>query len=77
MTRASCATRPIQQALAMTHGYAFALAATIAPVFVAVAVLTAIGVRGARHPVRQRGELGGRASRGAGGRCLTTRSELR
>jgi SHS family lactate transporter-like MFS transporter len=34
---------PIQQALAKTHGYPFALAATIVPVFVAVAVLTAIG----------------------------------
>jgi SHS family lactate transporter-like MFS transporter len=34
---------PIQQALAKSHGYPFALAATIVPVFVAVAVLTAIG----------------------------------
>src|SRR4051812_45727773 len=34
---------PIQQALAKTHGYPFALAATIVPVFIAVAVLTAVG----------------------------------
>jgi SHS family lactate transporter-like MFS transporter len=34
---------PIQQALAKTHGYPFALAVTIVPVFIAVAVLTAIG----------------------------------
>jgi SHS family lactate transporter-like MFS transporter len=34
---------PIQQALARAHGYPFALAATIVPVFVAVIVLTALG----------------------------------
>jgi len=34
---------PIQQALAATHGYPFALAVTIVPVLVAVAVLTGIG----------------------------------
>src|SRR3954452_4130758 len=34
---------PIQQALAKSHGYPFALAATIIPVFIAVAVLTALG----------------------------------
>jgi SHS family lactate transporter-like MFS transporter len=34
---------PIQQALAKTHGYPFALATTIVPVFIAVAVLTALG----------------------------------
>jgi MFS transporter, SHS family, lactate transporter len=34
---------PIQEALAKNHGYPFALAATIVPVFIAVAVLTAIG----------------------------------
>ena len=34
---------PIQQALAKSHGYPFALAAAIVPVFIAVAVLTAIG----------------------------------
>jgi len=34
---------PIQQSLAANHGYPFALAVTIVPVFVAVAVLTAIG----------------------------------
>jgi MFS transporter, SHS family, lactate transporter len=34
---------PIQQALAASHGYPFALAATIVPVLLAVAVLTALG----------------------------------
>ncbi|WP_348104381.1 MFS transporter [Lapillicoccus sp.] len=34
---------PIQQALAATHGYPFALAVTIIPVFLAVILLTAIG----------------------------------
>jgi SHS family lactate transporter-like MFS transporter len=34
---------PIQEGLAETHGYPFALAATIGPVLIAVAVLTAIG----------------------------------
>ncbi len=34
---------PIQQALARSHGYPFALAATLVPVLVAVAALTAIG----------------------------------
>ena len=34
---------PIQQALAKSHGYPFALAVTIIPVFIAVAVLTAVG----------------------------------
>ena len=34
---------PIQQALAASHGYPFALAATIVPVFLAVIVLTAVG----------------------------------
>ena len=34
---------PIEQALAKSHGYPFALAATMVPVFVAVAVLAAIG----------------------------------
>ena len=34
---------PIQQALASSHGYPFALAATIVPVFLAVIVLTAVG----------------------------------
>ena len=34
---------PIQQALAKSHGYPFALAATIVPVLIAVAVLTLIG----------------------------------
>ena len=39
---------PIQQALAARHGYPFALAATIVPVLIAVAVLTALGSE-ARH----------------------------
>ena len=34
---------PIQQALAASHGYPFALAATIIPVLIAVAVLAALG----------------------------------
>jgi MFS transporter, SHS family, lactate transporter len=34
---------PIQERLAESHGYPFALAATIGPVLIAVAVLTAIG----------------------------------
>ncbi len=34
---------PIQQALAKSHGYPFALAVTIVPVLIAVAVLTALG----------------------------------
>jgi SHS family lactate transporter-like MFS transporter len=39
---------PIQERLAEAHGYPFALAVTIVPVFVAVIVLTAIGTE-ARH----------------------------
>ena len=41
---------PIQQALARTHGYPFALAVTIVPVLLVVAVLTALGkeARGVR-----------------------------
>jgi SHS family lactate transporter-like MFS transporter len=34
---------PIQERLAETHGYPFALAATIGPVLVVVAVVTAMG----------------------------------
>ena len=34
---------PIQEALAATHGYPFALAVTIVPVLIAVALLTALG----------------------------------
>jgi SHS family lactate transporter-like MFS transporter len=34
---------PIQQALAKSHGYPFALAATIIPVLLAVAILTFFG----------------------------------
>ena len=39
---------PIQERLASAHGYPFALAVTIVPVFVAVIVLTAVGTE-ARH----------------------------
>jgi SHS family lactate transporter-like MFS transporter len=34
---------PIQQALAKSHGYGFALSVTLVPVFCAVALLTAVG----------------------------------
>lgn len=34
---------PIQEALAKNHGYPFALAVTVVPVFIAVAVLTSLG----------------------------------
>ncbi len=34
---------PIQHALAGSHGYPFALAVTIVPVFVVIIVLTAVG----------------------------------
>jgi SHS family lactate transporter-like MFS transporter len=34
---------PIQEALAQSHGYPFALAATIIPVLIVVAVLTLVG----------------------------------
>jgi SHS family lactate transporter-like MFS transporter len=34
---------PIQQALARSHGYPFALTVTIVPVLIAVAVLTSLG----------------------------------
>jgi MFS transporter, SHS family, lactate transporter len=46
---------PIQEALARSHGYPFALAATIVPVLIAVAVLTAIGseARGIRFGTRE------------------------
>jgi len=46
---------PIQQALARDHGYPFALAVTIVPVLVAVAVLTAVGseARGIRFGSRE------------------------
>jgi SHS family lactate transporter-like MFS transporter len=55
---------PIQERLAATHSYTFALTATMIPVFVAVAVLAAIG-REAR---------GGRLSRGE---VPTTRESVR
>jgi SHS family lactate transporter-like MFS transporter len=59
---------PIQQALARTHGYPFALAATIVPVFVAVAVLTAIGseARGIRFGSDESSAFGAREARPAG-----------
>ncbi len=46
---------PIQQALAKTHGYPFALAATIIPVLIAVALLTAFGpeARGVRFGTKE------------------------
>jgi SHS family lactate transporter-like MFS transporter len=45
---------PIQQALARAHGYPFALAVTIGPVLVVVALLTALGTeaRGVRFGVQ-------------------------
>ena len=57
---------PIQQALAARHGYPFALAVTIVPVFIAVAVLTAIGgeARGVRFGTAESSLL---ARTGAGG----------
>jgi SHS family lactate transporter-like MFS transporter len=51
---------PIQQALAADHGYPFALAATIVPVLVAVAVLAAIG------PERREAVFGSAETSGAG-----------
>jgi SHS family lactate transporter-like MFS transporter len=46
---------PIQQALAARHGYPFALAATVIPVLIAVAVFTALGgeARGVRFGTAQ------------------------
>jgi SHS family lactate transporter-like MFS transporter len=46
---------PIQEHLAATHGYPFALTATMVPVFIAVAVLAAIG-KEARGQQLSRGE---------------------
>lgn len=42
---------PIQERLAESHGYPFALAATIVPVLLVVAVLTAIGKDANRNPL--------------------------
>jgi SHS family lactate transporter-like MFS transporter len=52
---------PIQERLAETHGYPFALAATIGPVLVVVAVLTAIGrdATGIRFGSSESGTTGG------------------
>ena len=51
---------PIQEALAKSHGYPFALAVTIVPVLIAVAVLTAIGseARGIRFGTTESSALG-------------------
>jgi SHS family lactate transporter-like MFS transporter len=51
---------PIQQALAKTHGYPFALAVTIVPVLIAVALLTAIGseARGVRFGSEESSTVG-------------------
>jgi len=50
---------PIQQALARSHGYPFALAVTIVPVLVAVALLTLIGseARGIQFGTRESSAL--------------------
>jgi len=51
---------PIQERLAASHGYPFALAATIGPVLIAVAVLTAIGkdATGIRFGTKQSSAVG-------------------
>src|SRR5271165_5276570 len=51
---------PIQGRLAATHGYPFALAVTIGPVLIAVAVLTAIGkdATGIRFGTKQSSVIG-------------------
>jgi SHS family lactate transporter-like MFS transporter len=51
---------PIQERLAASHGYPFALAATIGPVLIAVAVLTAIGkdATGIRFGTKQSSAIG-------------------
>jgi SHS family lactate transporter-like MFS transporter len=53
---------PIQQRLAASHGYPFALIVTIVPVLIAVIVLTAIGgeakgIRFGAHPINQPPDL--------------------
>jgi SHS family lactate transporter-like MFS transporter len=55
---------PIQEALAAKHGYPFALAVTIVPVLIAVAVLTALGseARGVRFGTDESSGLGGRVA---------------
>jgi len=52
---------PIQERLAETHGYPFALAATIGPVLVVVAVVTAMGrdATGIRFGSSESGTTGG------------------
>ncbi len=51
---------PIQQALAKSHGYPFALAATIVPVLLAVAILTFLGseARGIRFGSKEASAVG-------------------
>jgi SHS family lactate transporter-like MFS transporter len=55
---------PIQESLADAHGYPFALAVTIVPVLIAVAVLTALGKenRGVRFGSAQSSALAGAAA---------------
>jgi SHS family lactate transporter-like MFS transporter len=53
---------PIQQRIAASHGYPFALTVTIVPVLIAVIVLTAIGgeakgIRFGTHPINQPTDL--------------------
>jgi SHS family lactate transporter-like MFS transporter len=53
---------PIQQRLAASHGYPFALIVTIVPVLITVIVLTAIGgeakgIRFGAHPINQPPDL--------------------
>lgn len=54
---------PIQEALARSHGYPFALAVTVVPVLIAVAVLTALGKenRGVRFGTHESSALAERA----------------
>jgi len=58
---------PIQEALAARHGYPFALAATMVPVFVAVIVLTSIGseARGVKFGTDRTSALAGREATAA------------
>ena len=60
---------PIQQALAESHGYPFALTVTIVPVLIAVAVLTAFGTeaRGVRFGSAESSGLVAAATKGTDG----------
>ena len=60
---------PIQEALAASHGYPFALAVTIVPVLIAVALLTAFGpeARGVRFGSDESSGLVAAASKAAPG----------